>query len=77
MSTNATEEDITDLYFTHIFPQTGLPESIICDQDIKFTSKFWETLMQCLKIKLDMFTAFYPQTDRSTEITNKTVIQIL
>src|SRR5437762_5187538 len=30
-STNATGKDIADLYFTHIFPQTGLPESIICD----------------------------------------------
>src|SRR2546429_2577114 len=30
-NTNATGEDITDLYFTHIFSQTGLPESIICD----------------------------------------------
>src|SRR2546421_9276763 len=42
---NATGEDIADLYFTYIFSQTGLPESIICDRDIKFTSKFWETLM--------------------------------
>src|SRR2546421_10472165 len=76
-STNATGEDITDLYFTHIFPQTGLPEFIICDRDTKFTSKFWETLMQHLKIKLDMSTAFHPQTDGSTEIANKTIIQIL
>ena len=76
-STNATGEDIADLYFTHIFPQTGLPESIICDRDTKFTSKFWETLMQRLKIKLDMSTAFHPQTDGSTEIANKTIIQIL
>ena len=76
-STNATGEDIADLYFTHIFPQTGLPESIICDRDTKFTSKFWETLMQRLKIKLNMSTAFHPQTDGSTEIANKTIIQIL
>src|SRR5947199_10857137 len=74
---NGTELDIADLYFTHIFPQTGLPESIICDRDTKFTSKFWETLMQRLKIKLDMSTAFHPQTDGSTEIANKTIIQIL
>src|SRR3989440_9337867 len=53
MSTNTTGEDITDLYFTHIFPQTGLPESIIYDRDIKFTFKFWKTLIQYLKIKLD------------------------
>src|SRR5947207_3647470 len=76
-STNATGEDIANLYFTHIFSQTGLPESIICDRDTKFTSKFWETLMQRLKIKLDMSTTFHPQTDGSTEIANKTIIQIL
>src|SRR5204863_3872659 len=77
MSTNATGEDIADLYFTHIFPQTELLESIICNRDTKFTSKFWETLMQRLKIKLDMSTAFHSQMDKSTEITNKTIIQIL
>src|SRR5947207_5186560 len=33
--------------------------------------------MQCLKIKLDMLTAFHSQTDGSTEIANKTIIQIL
>src|SRR5947199_10369013 len=39
--------------------------------------KFWETLMQHLKIKLDISTTFHSQTDRSTEITNKTIIQSL
>src|SRR5207248_1489821 len=33
--------------------------------------------MQRLKIKLDMLTAFHSQTDGSTEIANKTIIQIL
>src|SRR5205814_3740478 len=33
--------------------------------------------MQRLKIKLDMSTAFHSQTNGSTEIANKTIIQIL
>src|SRR5438046_8070803 len=71
-------EKLSQTYTSFLYsPHTGLPQSIICDRDGKFISKFWETLMQQLRIDLDMSTAFHPQIDGSTEIANKTIIQIL
>ena len=45
----------------------GVPESIMIDQRLLFTSKFWSLLCYFLKIKKKLFTAFYPQTDGQTK----------
>jgi transposase InsO family protein len=72
-----TAEEAATLFFDFIYPYTSLPISIVSDRDTRFTSKFWSTLMDLLGIKLDMSSAFHPQTDGSTERANKTIVQIL
>ncbi len=41
----------------------GLPDSIVSDQDLVFTSKFWSLLCYFLGIKRKLSTAFHSQTD--------------
>ncbi|SGZ31342.1 BQ5605_C044g12151 [Microbotryum silenes-dioicae] len=55
----------------------GLPQSIVSDRDKLFTSKFWTALHKRLNIKLQLSSAFHPETDGRSEKTNKTAFQIL
>ena len=50
-----------------------LPDSIVTDQGLLFTSKFWLLLYYFLGIKQMLFTAFYSQTDGQTERQNSTI----
>jgi len=75
-----TEEHITELALTfvkEICRLHGLPESIVSDRDTRFTSKFWTSLMQQLHVKLNLFTAFHPESNGQTERVNQTLEQYL
>ncbi len=45
----------------------GVPELIVTDQGLLFTSKFWSSLCYFLGIKRKLSTTFYPQTDGQTK----------
>ncbi|GJU00194.1 putative reverse transcriptase domain-containing protein [Tanacetum coccineum] len=51
------------LYLNEIISRHGVPISIIFDRDSHFTSRFWQTMQEALGTKLDMSTAYHPQTD--------------
>jgi hypothetical protein len=55
----------------NVFKLHGLPDQIVADRDPKFTSKFWQTLMDTCRIKLKMSTSRHPQTDGFSEIMNR------
>ena len=54
-----------------------MPDSIILDRDLKFTTKFWWELHRLMGTKLLMSTSFHPQMDGHTECVNRSVGQIL
>jgi len=73
-----TEEHIKELASTlvkEISRLRGLPESIVSDRDTRFTSNLRTSLMQLLQVKLNMTTAFYPESDGQTERVNQTLEQ--
>jgi len=77
MNTRATSKDITWSFITEIVRLHGMPESIVTDQDPKFTSKFWKELHHLMGMKLLMSTSFHPQTDGATEQANHSISQVL
>jgi transposase InsO family protein len=69
--------DIANLFVSQVFRLHGLPSTIISDRDAKFTSNFWENLMQRLGTRIAMSTANHPQTDGQTERMNRTIEDML
>ena len=51
----------------------GLPDLIVTDRELLFTSKFWLLLCYFLGIKRRLSTAFHPQTDGQTKRQNSTM----
>ncbi|GJV95079.1 putative reverse transcriptase domain-containing protein [Tanacetum coccineum] len=66
---NFNTEKLARLYIDVIVARHGVPVSIISDQDGRFTSHFWQTVQRALGIRLDLITAYHPQTDGQSERT--------
>jgi len=77
LSTTAAAADVAELFFHSVYSRFGLPSSLVSDRDPKFTSAFWKSLCEKVKIKLKMSTSNHPQTDGRSEVTNKVVGTIL
>jgi transposase InsO family protein len=68
---------LSQLYLKEIVTRHGVPISIISDRDSRFTSHFWKSLQKALGTKLDMSTAYHPQTDGQSERTIQTLEDML
>ncbi|GKD63337.1 putative reverse transcriptase domain-containing protein, partial [Tanacetum coccineum] len=65
------------LYLNKIVASHGVPISIISDRDSRFTSRFWQSMQEALGTRLDMSTAYLPQTYGQTERTIHTLEDML
>ncbi|GKD79222.1 putative reverse transcriptase domain-containing protein, partial [Tanacetum coccineum] len=66
-------EKLARMYLKEVVTRHGIPVSIICDRDPRFTSYFLSSLQKTLGTNLDMSTAYHPQTDGQSERTIQTL----
>ena len=68
---------LAELFMNNIVSLHGVTVSIISDRDPRFTSRFWKRLMKELGVRLNLSTAFHPQTDGQSERTIQTLEDML
>ncbi|GJW03984.1 putative reverse transcriptase domain-containing protein [Tanacetum coccineum] len=70
-------EKLAKIYTNEIVARHGVPVSIISDRDGRFTSHLWQAFQKALGTRLDMSTAYHPQTDGQSERTIQTLEDML
>ncbi|GJW39752.1 putative reverse transcriptase domain-containing protein [Tanacetum coccineum] len=70
-------EKLAKIYVNEIVARHGVPVSIISDRDGRFTSHLWQAFQEALGTRLDMSTAYHPQTDGQSERTIQTLEDML
>ncbi|GJU98258.1 putative reverse transcriptase domain-containing protein [Tanacetum coccineum] len=70
-------DKLARIYLKEVVARHGIPVSIICDRDPRFSSNFWKSLQKALGTSLDMSTAYHPETDGQSERTIQTLEDML
>ncbi|KAF5781274.1 putative nucleotidyltransferase, Ribonuclease H [Helianthus annuus] len=65
------------VYLKEVVSRHGVPTSIISDRDPRFTSELWQAMHKSFGSRLDMSTAYHPQTDGQSERTIQTLEDML
>ncbi|GKC33916.1 putative reverse transcriptase domain-containing protein [Tanacetum coccineum] len=60
-----------------IVARHGIPASIICDRDGRFTSNFWRSFQKALGTDISMSIAYHPKTDGQSKRTIQTLEDML
>jgi hypothetical protein len=68
---------LTKLYMARIVCLHGVPKKIVSDRGSPFTSRFWKSLHENMGTKLYFSSAYHPQTNGQTEMTNQVLEDML
>ncbi|GJZ11671.1 putative reverse transcriptase domain-containing protein [Tanacetum coccineum] len=70
-------DKLARLYLNRIVARHGIPASIICDRDGRFSSNFWKSFQKALGTDISMSTAYHPETNGQSERTIQTLEDML
>ena len=65
------------LFFDEVVCLHGVPRSIVSNLNVRFTRNLWKALWRLMGMTLQFSTAFHPQTDGQTEVTNRSLGNLL
>jgi hypothetical protein len=68
---------VATAFFTNIIHLHGFPSSIVSDCDPVFTSRVWQEMFKLSSTQLCLSSAFRPQTDGQSEVTNRVIVMYL
>ncbi|GKD97631.1 RNA-directed DNA polymerase [Tanacetum coccineum] len=68
---------VARLYFAEIVKLHGVLKTLTFDRDVKFVTHLWHTLWTRLGSKLQFNSSHHPQTDRQTELVNRSLGNLL
>ncbi len=69
-TTTASAADVAELYVRNIFKLHGFPKTVVSDRGPQFAATFWNELCKRLGIQRLLSTAFHPETNGQTEVSN-------
>nr|GFD03275.1 reverse transcriptase domain-containing protein [Tanacetum cinerariifolium] len=69
-------DKLARIYLKEVVTRHGIHVSIISDCGLRFASNFWRSLQNALGARLDMSTAYHPETDGQSERTIQTLEDI-
>jgi hypothetical protein len=70
-------DQMASTYIREIIRLHGTPVTITSDRDPRFVSRFWQSLQKAMGTRLNLSTAFHPQTDGQSERTIQTLEDLL
>jgi len=74
---NYTAVQLINVYYTSIYPFFGLPQDIVTDRDVLFTSLDCKKFCTQNNISQSISSAYHPETDGQSDIASKSIIAIL
>lgn len=72
-----TATSVAAAFFAEIVRLHGVPLTIVSDRDSVFTSTFWREIFRLAGVQLNLSSAFHPQSDGQSEVTNKIIAMYL
>jgi hypothetical protein len=73
MTKTLTQEGADQLLLDNLYKQFGLPHKMLSDRGPQFAAKAFCKLLKLLGIKLNLTTAYHPQTEGATERVNQEI----
>ncbi|XP_050890203.1 uncharacterized protein LOC127095573 [Lathyrus oleraceus] len=68
-----TLQKLAEVYINEIMKLHCIPSSIVSDTDLRFTSRFWQSLQEDLGTKLRLSFAYHPQTEEIIQQTSEKI----